>query len=261
MTRAVLLPKKEMSASDLSFFHHRGHYGTLNENPKSKESLTLFQLGSLDSSDSIHSRDTGSEWVGAALNLTNSTVGAGCIGLGGAIAHSGGLVSLLALTVFAVLSKYSLDLVVNLSLESQDVRASYESLGFLTYGPRGEFAIILSKGLYSFGCLVAYIVIIKDNLAHAILHLSHLDNADNLMGTWLGLLTNQYFVTVFLCTTIMLPLCMLRNVSPLERFSAFKILVVMLIVVIIIYLFLASEKQQPSFVDHWLVIHPGIFER
>lgn len=248
-----------MLTSDSSLFHHRGHYGAINESPLSKDRFTL-QLGSLDSSDNLHSKDSGSGWVGAALNLTSCIVGAGCIGLGGAIANSGGLVSLVALVVFAVLSKYSFDLVVDLTLESQEARPSYENLGFITYGTNGKLLVIISKGLYSFGCLVAYIVIVKDNLASAITHLVYGDE-EAIGGTWGALVTSQNFVTLFFCTTVMLPLCMLRDVSPLERFSAFKISVVMLIVVIVVYLFVVGEKKPSNFVEHWLVIHSGVFER
>lgn len=254
----------EMSIADPSAFHHRGHYGSVNEGSHDNEGMSLLQLGSLDSSDDLYSKEAGSGWVGAALNLTSSIVGAGCIGLGGAIAHSGGIVSLFALTGVAILSKYSFDLVIDLALASGQPQPSYESLGFATYGDVGKFVVALSKGLYSFGCLVAYIVIIKDNFASAIAHMLYAgDNVDNELGPWQTFLTNQYSVTVFICTTVMLPLCMMRDVSPLERFSALKISVVILIVVIVVYLFFTTEKVQPtgSFADHWLVVHTGVFER
>lgn len=253
-------------------FHHRGHYGSLSEplhSTKASEEHCdghpAFQIGDLVSSDNLHD-SSGSGWVGASFNLTSSIVGAGCIGLGGAIANSGGLISFVAIVVFAVLSKYSFDLIVDLTAESsQDARAStYEDLGYLTYGRAGKMTVIISKGLYSFGCLVAYIVIVKDNFAFAISHLLYgydSEMRDTDYEKFQGLITNQYFVTIFFCTSVMLPLCMLRDVTPLERFSALKITVVLLIVVIVIYLFVVSDNQEVDLVDHWMTIHDGVFER
>jgi hypothetical protein len=258
-------------------FHHRGPYGSLNGSRplthNGDDNTESLHLGSLDSTKKLQqSDDPGSGWVGAAFNLTSSIVGAGCIGLGGAIANSGGLVSLVAISVFAVLSKYSFDLVVDLALESSQDGAhqttTYESLGFVTYGNAGKMTVIVSKGLYSLGCLVAYIKIVKDNFAFALAHLlyGYDDTGDAHVGPAAGavenILTNQYFVTIFFCTSVMLPLSMLRDVTPLERFSALKITVVLLIVFIVMCLFVVSDHQEESdFVNHWLVIHHGVFER
>lgn len=245
-------------------FHHRGHYGSLNTHesslqPQDHHSRPPFQLGALDSSDNLNDEAGSSGWIGASFNLTSSIVGAGCIGLGGAIAQSGGLISLVALIVFAVLSKYSFDLLLDLTKQVSGARTStYERLAYLIYGNAGQITVIVAKGLYSFGCLVAYIVIVKDNFAIAMSHL--LFNGENSTGA-ANILTNPYAVTIFFSTSVMLPLCMLRDVTPLEKFSALKITILLLIVVIVLYLFLTSETStEPNFVHHWLVIGPGVFE-
>jgi len=214
--------------------------------------------------------DRGSTWLGAAFNLTSSIVGAGCIGLGGAIANSGGLISIIAIGISALLSKFSLDLVVSLDVESSsqqstggEIRLStYESLGRKTYGETGELIVILSKGFYSMGSLVAYIVIIKDNFTFALSNLIfgyHLDDVESSF-----LLNNQNLITSFLCLTIMLPLSLLRDLSPLERFSLFKICVLLMIVCIVVALYFiisSAEGTAPNVtVDHWLTFHTGIFE-
>ena len=53
--------------------------------------------------------------IGTTFNFTNSIIGAGAMGLGGAFAASGGGVSVLMLIGFAYLTKQSLDLIVDLS--------------------------------------------------------------------------------------------------------------------------------------------------
>ena len=57
----------------------------------------------------------GSSLGGAIFNFTNCIVGAGAIGLGGAIAMSGGLISIVLIVFFAIITKFSLDLVIELS--------------------------------------------------------------------------------------------------------------------------------------------------
>ena len=167
-----------------------------------------------------------------------------------------------------MLSKYSIDLVVSLAVQVQEGRpSSYENLGFEAYGPIGRLVVIISKGLYSFGCLVAYVVIVKDNFSFALVHLLYGDNNGDGMNTSLlkSALSNQNFVTIFLCSTVMLPLSLLREVKPLERFSALKITVVLMIAAIVIYLFAIPESGQQAlegrFVDHWLFVYDGFIER
>lgn len=145
--------------------------------------------------------------------------------------------------------------------------SSYENLGFVAYGSIGRLVVIISKGLYSFGCLVAYIVIVKDNFSFALVHLIYGDNDGDDVKTSLlkSALSDRNFVTIFLCSTVMLPLSLLREVKALERFSALKITVVLMIAAIVIYLFAVLENGQQAlegqFVDRWLMVYDGVFER
>jgi amino acid permease len=227
----------------------------------SRSSTSLVQPEGHDHGE----EDQGSTWIGASFNLTSSILGAGCIGLGGAIADSGGLISFFAILVFAILSKFSFDLVVDLALESQNRGVStYEGLGYSTYQNPGRVVVILSKGFYSFGCLVAYIVIVRDNASEVISYFLYGDNLNtDGDGTIQRILGNRELVATFFSMTVMLPLCMLRELTPLERFSAFKISVLLMIVAIVIYLYLTSketaQEQDSDFMDHWVTIHGGVF--
>lgn len=95
----------------------------------------------------------GSSVRSAILNFTNSIVGAGAIGLGGALAQSGGFVSIAAVLYFAFLTKLSLDLLVRLTLETPGT-ASYEDLAQAGFGKTGKLLVVASKFSYSFGCLM-----------------------------------------------------------------------------------------------------------
>jgi len=208
----------------------------------------------------------GSSVVGAAMNLFNSTVGAGVIGLGGAIAGSGGLVSIAMLLVFACLAKLSFDMVISLAVEGgRQQHASYEDLGAAAYGPVGTAAVLVFKWIFSFGCLVAYIVIVRDNFSSALQSLLHLEHpADGAAGI-ASFLANKKLMTVLLSTTIMLPLSLLRDMTPLVRFSAVKVGTVFLIALILVSLYFQLRHAGDTSIEdmryeHWTSVHPSILQ-
>jgi len=226
--------------------------------------------------------DSGSSVVGAIFNFTNCIVGAGAIGLGGAIAQSGGLVSVLCIILFAILTKRSLDLVICLSLETQT--ESYEDLGQLALGQTGKLVITVSKFLYSFGCLIAYVVVIKDNMGPALSNLlqgacqHHDDDADHaneLLGesffdtpvsTVCQVLRNRILTTWVVCIAVVLPLCLLRDMRPLASLSAVSIASILAIVGIILYLYADNphneirQNDNTDIYDMWLQVRPGFIE-
>lgn len=188
----------------------------------------------------------GSSIGGVIFNFTNSIIGAGAIGLGGALAASGGIISIVCLLSFAFLTKVSLDMVIDLSLGS-----SYEQLGYSCYGRIGWAAVLVSKMLYSFGCLVAYIVVVKDNFASAFGELFFKQEL------------NPVFATVFLSIFVLLPLCLLRDMTPLSNFSLFSVGSMVMIVVIVVYLFFddpSIREEGGTTYENWFEVRPGILE-
>jgi amino acid permease len=186
---------------------------------------------------------------GTIFNFVNCIVGAGAIGLGGAMAASGGLVSVFAIIGVAILVKVSLDLVMELSIHhcapsSRTVShpVSYEELGSAAYGSTGKFLVMISKFAYAFGCVVAYTVIIQDNFSPAIRALFHLDDADrhqnsSYLWKWLlWILTHKVWCTWTISSLVILPLCMLRDMSYLAGTSFISIVAMISIVSIVIYL-------------------------
>ena len=193
--------------------------------------------------DNIH---TGSTIGGAIFNFTNSIIGAGAIGLGGAIAKSGGIISVVAILSFAILTKLSLDMVIDLSIGS-----SYEELGRNCYGIPGWSAVLISKMLYAFGCLVAYIVVVKDNFGSALGHLISVD-------------FNDTVVTLALSTFVMLPLCLLRDMTPLSNLSMISVASMMVIVAIVLYLYFDNpndiREHGGSVYENWFQVRSGLLE-
>ena len=234
--------------------------------------------------------------VGCAINVTNAIMGAGCIGYGGVMASSGGFITILLITIFAILTKFSFDLLIELVLllpeqnssnshtlpstttsnlsktkdssssSSPLTTASYEALANQTYGRLGLVSLMCSKGLYSFGCMVAYIVIIHDNLASGCRGLQDLlssSSGANETGTK-QLLSNDLGVTLVVSFIVIFPLSLLRNVSHLERFSSTKIVLYVIILAIVIYMYFtlpAQEKDdEMSFYEKWWQIKPSVLQ-
>jgi hypothetical protein len=74
---------------------------------------------------------------------------------------------------------------------------SYETLGKVAFGQAGWIAVLMSKFLYPFGCLIAYIVIIKDNMNVAVLHLLY-GNHPSDTSWFVHLLKREDVVTLLL---------------------------------------------------------------
>jgi sodium-coupled neutral amino acid transporter 11 len=209
----------------------------------------------------------GSSILGASLNFSNSIVGAGVVGVGGAIANSGGIVSLVSALGFAALTKLSFDIVIDLALETNATTSSYEDLGRVAFGTSGYLAVSISKGLFAFGCLVAYVVICKLSFAPACRSL-FLEDPSIPPGEGItSIFFDETWSTLFLSATVMLPLSLMRDMTLLEKFSAAKIVIFMLIVLILIYLAMTissdeigSAENPHTFHDHWLAVNPGFLQ-
>lgn len=150
--------------------------------------------------------------------------------------------------------------------------SSYESLGKASYGRAGFLMVMFSKFLYSFGCLIAYIIVIKDNLGSGICTLipelrqhSQPPASPFVMKDYLlHLLSNDNFLTLLACTFIILPLCFMREMTPLSKFSVLSILSMALIVGIVIFLYVDNPGDNlrlagNGFHEDWIEIRPGIF--
>lgn len=201
--------------------------------------------------------------------MSNSnSLGAGCIGYGGAIAQSGGLISIFSMLLCAILSKASFDMIIALSLEIKAENSSYEELASHACGFYGMLAVLISKGFFSFGCLVAYIIIVRDNFSPASRHLFGLDKPErcDAAGLWCWLVLNDDFAAFILSATIMLPLSLLRDMTPLASFSALKIFTLVLIVLTLCFLYVETEipeggsKHVETNVGHWLSVRPGFIQ-
>lgn len=117
------------------------------------------------------------------------------------------------------------------------------------------------KLLYSFGCLVAYIIVVKDNMAPALRNLIYGDDSSD---SWMyQLLSQGAWCTWIVSLLCILPLCLLRDMTPLASFSVVSVVSMVSIVGIVIYIFLACPEignSGGSFYENWLEVRPGVLE-
>lgn len=210
----------------------------------------------------------GSTVAGATFNFTNSVVGAGAIGLGGAIAVSGGAVSIACIVFFGILTKLSLDMLIELTVETDGANSSYEDLGRVAYGTAGRLAVLISKTLYSFGCLVAYLIVIKDNAGPGLRNWIYGDNgsAGLSSSSWFEtLLEREDLLTFVLSAAVILPLCLNRDMTTLSNFSIVSVFAMVAIVGIVILLWAINPNgevrhQGGTAYENWFEIRPGLLK-
>lgn len=191
--------------------------------------------------------------------------------LGGAFANSGGFVSIACCLVSAALAKLSSDQVVSLRSTFPKECISYETIGEKCYGFVGKALVLMNKSLFAFGCLVAYVIVIKDNFGQGLEGiLYHNNNTCN--STFRTLLRNDTMVATIICTVVILPICLIMRrrqsiSSYLSILSLISILSTLFLVAIVIYLYFVNnnvptnnEKNDDTlFVKRWLQIRIGLF--
>lgn len=206
----------------------------------------------------------GSSVTQATFNFTNSIIGAGAIGLGGAMAVSGGLISVLLIVFFGFLTKLSLDMVIRLSVENFGTQGTYEDLAHICMGRQGRSLVMVCKLLYSFGCLVAYIVVIKDNIAPAIRDLLYGPTDHHHRTDWFhSILADDEAFTWLISTLFILPLCLLRDMTPLASLSLFSVASMIAIVAIVISMYFFCPEiavSGGSFYTKWIEVRAGVLE-
>lgn len=228
----------------------------------SEENENSFSIIST-TEESLRPTSHGSSIAGATFNFTNAIIGAGAIGLGGAIAVSGGLISVALILFFGALTKQSLDLVIRLSVETPEANNSYEGLATAGLGVTGRATVLICKLFYSFGCLVAYTVVIKDNMAPGLKHLIYGADAPAASGLLHLFLSQESLFTWVISFSCILPLCLLRDMTPLASFSVVSVISMVSIVAIVIYIYFACPAVAQfggSTYEKWFQIRPGVFE-
>uniref|UniRef100_A0A3B3Y3Q7 Amino acid transporter transmembrane domain-containing protein n=1 Tax=Poecilia mexicana TaxID=48701 RepID=A0A3B3Y3Q7_9TELE len=160
----------------------------------------------------------------SVFNLGNAIMGSGILGLAYAMANTGVVLFLLLLTVVAVLSSYSIHLLLK-SSGIVGIRA-YEQLGYRAFGTPGKMAAGIAITLQNIGAMSSYLYIVKYEFPLVIQAFLKVDVEWYLNGNYL---------VIIVSVTVILPLALMKQLGYLGYTSGFSLSCMVFFLVSVIY--------------------------
>uniref|UniRef100_A0A8C6MJU3 Solute carrier family 38 member 3a n=1 Tax=Nothobranchius furzeri TaxID=105023 RepID=A0A8C6MJU3_NOTFU len=151
----------------------------------------------------------------SVFNLGNAIMGSGILGLAYAMANTGVILFLLLLTAVAVLSSYSIHLLLK-SSGIVGIRA-YEQLGYRAFGTPGKMAAGIAITLQNIGAMSSYLYIVKNEFPLVIQAFLKVDNPTS---EWY---LNGNYLVIILSVTVILPLALMKQLGYLGYTSGFSL--------------------------------------
>ena len=165
----------------------------------------------------------GSTMLGGVVNLVNTVIGAGMLGLPYAFSRTGWLLGLLVMLGTVVLMNATMTIVLDAGTQSG--LSTFEDVVCWVLNKRvARFsaAVVL---VYLLGLCAVYLVIISDVTSSLLGGLSR----DNV-------LRNEVFLVFFFAILVLTPLCLLRNIRSLRYTSLMAIVCVVYLMVLVFFL-------------------------
>ncbi|XP_077957113.1 sodium-coupled neutral amino acid transporter 4 isoform X1 [Gasterosteus aculeatus] len=163
----------------------------------------------------------------SVFNLSNAIMGSGILGLSYAMANTGILLFLILLVGVAILSLYSVHLLLMTAKEGGSL--IYEKLGERAFGWPGKIAAFGSIIMQNIGAISSYLFIVKYELPQVIRAFLGLDE---ITGEWY---MNGNYLVVIVSIGIILPLSMLKNLGYLGYTSGFSLACMIFFLGVVIY--------------------------
>ncbi|KAL6049002.1 hypothetical protein STEG23_030641, partial [Scotinomys teguina] len=185
----------------------------------------------------------------SVFNLSNAIMGSGILGLAYAMANTGIILFLFLLTAVALLSSYSIHLLLK-SSGIVGIRA-YEQLGYRAFGTPGKLAAALAITLQNIGAMSSYLYIIKSELPLVIQTFLNLEKPT---PAWY--MDGNYLV-ILVSVTIILPLALMRQLGYLGYSSGFSLSCMVFFLIAVIY----KKFQIPCPLAHNLANATGNFSQ
>lgn len=159
------------------------------------------------------------------VNMANSILGAGIVGLPYSMRESGFVAGLVLLAVIAMLTDWTIRLIVlNAKLSG---RNTYIDIMEHCFGAKGKIAVSVFQFVFAFGGMCAFCIVVGDTIPSVIVSVFH-----SLHGS---LLANRRFVITLCTLAISYPLSLYRNIESLSRASAVALLSMVFIVFAVVF--------------------------
>ncbi|XP_041953283.1 sodium-coupled neutral amino acid transporter 5-like [Alosa sapidissima] len=168
----------------------------------------------------------------SVFNLSNAIMGSGILGLAYAMANTGIVLFIILLTCIAVLSAYSIHLLLR-SAGVVGIRA-YEQLGNRAFGTPGKVVAALIITMHNIGAMSSYLFIVKSELPLVIQAFVGKENT----GEWY---MNGNYLIIIVSIVVILPLALMRQIGYLGYTSGFSLSCMMFFLISVIYKKFASE--------------------
>lgn len=157
----------------------------------------------------------------ATVNMANSILGAGIVGLPYSMRESGFVAGLVLLVGLSFLTDWTIRLIVlNAKLSG---RITYIEIMEHCFGQNGKAAVSIFQFAFGFGGMCAFCVVIGDTIPNVIKMVF-----PSLAGTFLA---NRQFVITFFTLAISYPLSLYRNIEKLSKASAIALVSMVVIIV------------------------------
>ena len=170
----------------------------------------------------------------ASANFVNIVVGAGIVGLPYVLVQAGFWTALVELIMCCVLTHYSVRMLIDVGIAQRIY--SYEDLCEHALGRAGKVIVSFALLAFDYGAMLSYEIILADASSAV---------AYELWGYRDG--GQPYWVRptclVVLSTLLILPSCLYRDMSHLEKLSAVSIFTVVVITAIVLWKYVANEPR------------------
>jgi sodium-coupled neutral amino acid transporter 11 len=167
----------------------------------------------------------------ASFNFVNSIVGSGIIGMPYAIKQSGFFMGVFLICLVAWLLNKSSVMLIDCGLRNN--KLDYELLSEHVLGRKGYFISLISMMLFAFGGQISYFILIGDTMP--------IIAEIFCPGTFLA---DRTAILSILAVFIILPLCLMRDLSSLSFTSFMSIVADIVLIVIVICVAPLAAKQQ-----------------
>ncbi|XP_065544748.1 sodium-coupled neutral amino acid transporter 4 [Lathamus discolor] len=163
----------------------------------------------------------------STFNLSNAIMGSGILGLSYAMANTGIILFIVLLLSVAVLSLYSVHLLLKISKEGESL--IYEKLGEKAFGWPGKCAVFVSVTMQNIGAMSSYLFIIKYELPEVIRAFMKLEESS---GEWF---LNGNYLVILVTVAVILPLSLLKSLGYLGYTSGFSLTCMVFFVSVVIF--------------------------
>ncbi|NXE78535.1 S38A4 protein, partial [Cochlearius cochlearius] len=163
----------------------------------------------------------------SSFNLSNAIMGSGILGLSYAMANTGIILFVVLLLGVAILSLYSVHLLLKTAKEGGSV--IYEKLGEKAFGWPGKCSVFISVTMQNIGAMSSYLFIIKYELPEVIRAFMKLEESS---GEWY---LNGNYLVILVTVGIILPLSLLKSLGYLGYTSGFSLTCMVFFVSVVIF--------------------------